>query len=62
MVKTKFDFKSTEQKIYSYTKGENTVEVSKTYGGIPTKIEVVKKNSNLVTLFNKLCSYQKLTM
>jgi len=48
MVKTKFNFKSTEQKIYTYTKGEKTVGVSKTYEGIQTKIEVVTRNSNLV--------------
>lgn len=59
VVKTKFDFESTEQKIYTYTKGEKTVGVSKTYGGIPTKIEVVKRNSNHGTLFNKLVQLPK---
>lgn len=59
LVKTKFDFKSTEQKIYTYTKGEKTVGVSKTYGGIPTKIEVVKRNANLATLFNNLVQLPK---
>jgi len=59
LVKTKFDFKSTEQKIYTYTKGEKTVGVSKTYGGIPTKIEVLKRNSNLSTLFNTLVQLPK---
>lgn len=57
LVKTKFDFKSTEQKIYTYTKGEKTV--SKTYGGIPTKIE---ETLILVHCLIRLCNYQKLTM
>jgi len=59
LVITKFDFKSTERKIYTYTKGEKSVGVSKTYGGIPTKIEVVKRKSNLATLFNNLVQLPK---
>lgn len=54
VVKSKLDFKSIEQKIYTYTKGEKTVGVSKTYEGVPTKIEVVKRNSILSTYYNNL--------
>lgn len=31
--KTKIEFKSTEQKMYSYIKGKETISISKTYGG-----------------------------
>jgi len=45
--------------MYKYIKGETTVGVSKTYGGIPKKIEVVKRNSNIGTLFNNLVQLPK---
>lgn len=59
IVKTKTDFKSTEQKIYTYTKGERTVGISKTYGGIPTKIEVIKRNKSLSTFYTNLVQLPK---
>lgn len=43
-VKGKNDFKSTQQKVFTYIKGEHTVDISKTYGELPDKIEVVKRN------------------
>lgn len=52
IVKTKSQFKSTEQKIYTYIKGEETVGISKTYGGLPEQVEVLKRKSKIDSMFD----------
>jgi len=52
VVKTKSEFKSTEQKIYTYVKGQQTVGISKTYSGIPEKVEVLKRKCNIASMFD----------
>lgn len=52
VVKTKSEFKSTEQKIYTYVKGQQTVGISKTYSGIPEKVDVLKRKCNIGSMFD----------
>lgn len=52
IVKTKSEFKSTEQKIYTYIKGQETVGISKTYGGLPEQVEVLKRKSKIDSMFD----------
>lgn len=42
VLKTKTQFKSTEQKVYFYIKGKETIGISKTYGGLPETVDVLK--------------------
>lgn len=58
-VKSKTDFKSTQQKIFTYNKGDQTVGISTTYSGLPFKIEVIKRNSDLSTLTQHLIELPK---
>lgn len=46
----KVDFKSTEQKHYSYIRGKKTVGVSPSYEEEPIRINVLKKQANLENL------------
>jgi len=59
LVKSKTDFKSTQQKIFTYIKGDKTVGISTTYSGLPFKIEVIKRNSDLSTLTQHLIELPK---
>lgn len=59
LVKCKTDFKSTQQKIFTYIKGDKTVGISTTYSGLPFKIEVIKRNSDLSTLTQHLIELPK---
>lgn len=59
LVKSKTDFKSTQQKIFTYTKGDQTVGISTTYSGLPFKIGVIKRNSDLSTLTQHLIELPK---
>jgi len=59
LVKSKNDFKSTEQKVFTYVKGEHTVGISKTYGGLLDKIEVVKRNAKLLSMTDNLIQLPK---
>lgn len=43
----KTEFKSTEQKCFSYICGKKTVGISQTYEGEPIRVPVLKKNGNL---------------
>lgn len=43
----KIDFKSTQQKIYSYIKGKTSVGVSQTYEGEPLRVNILKRNGKL---------------
>jgi len=43
VLKTKTEFKSTEQKMYSYIKGKETIGISKTYSGLPETVEILKR-------------------
>jgi hypothetical protein len=55
VVKTKIDFKSTEQKVYSYIKGKNSsIRVSKTYAGAYEEFEVIKRHSDISKLFDNI--------
>lgn len=44
--------KTTEQKVFSYTKGINKVGVSQTYKGTPVQTAVLKRNANISSLTN----------
>lgn len=46
----KTEFKSTEQKCFSYVQGKKTVGISQTYEGEPVRIPVLKKNRCLETI------------
>lgn len=46
-------FKTTEQKVFSYTKGSKKLGISQTYDGTPIQISILKRNANLSTLNNK---------
>jgi len=46
----KTEFKSTEQKRFSYIQGKKTVGISQTYEGEPIRVPVLKKNGNLENL------------
>lgn len=46
----KIDFKSTEQKHYSYIRGKKTVGVSPSYEEEPIRINVLKKQANLESI------------
>jgi len=52
----KTDFKSTEQKCFSYIQGKKTVGIFQTYEGEPIRVTVLKKNGNLenIRLVEKL--------
>jgi len=54
IVKSKNDFKSTQQKVFTYIKGEHTVGIFKTYGGLLDKIEVIKRNGKLLSMTDNL--------
>lgn len=46
-------FKTTEQKVFSYSKGSKTLGISQTYDGTPIQISILKRNVNLTVLNNK---------
>ena len=54
IVKSKNDLKSTQQKVFTYIKGEHTVGISTTYGGLLDKIEVFKRNGKLLSMTDNL--------
>lgn len=47
IIKTKFDFKTTQQRIFIYTKGNNKIKVQNTYNGTPCTHSILKKNKQL---------------
>lgn len=59
IVKSKNDFKSTQKKVFTYIKGEHTVKISATYEGLLDKIEVVKRNSKLLSMTYNLIQLPK---
>lgn len=50
VLKTKTEFKSTEQKMYSYIKGKETISISKTYGGLPETVEILKRKFHIKSM------------
>jgi len=50
VIKSKLGFKSTEQKIFTYTKGDKLVGISSSYEATPTRIQVLKRGANLENL------------
>jgi len=47
VLKTKTEFKSTDQKMYSYIKGKETIKISKTYSGLPETVEILKRKCRI---------------
>lgn len=48
--KSNLGFKSTEQKIFTYTKGDKLVGISSSYEATPIRIQVLKRGANLERL------------
>lgn len=47
LVKPRFDFKTTQQRIFIYTKGKHTLQVQNTYSGASCSHSILKKNKQL---------------
>lgn len=45
--KSVLDFKTTEQKVFSYVKGLHTVGIIPSYTDTPVRVDILKRNSNL---------------
>lgn len=54
VIKSNLGFKSTEQKIFTYTKGDKLVGISSSYEATPTRIQILKLGANLETLSDVL--------
>lgn len=54
VLRTKTEFKSTEQKVYCYIKGKETIGISKTYGGLTETVDVLKIKFHIRSMSDNL--------